>query len=617
MSANDLPRNQIQAELARRTLKALAERRLIPTPDTFAEVYFEIAGVKPGQGSAVGVVQELLRDLVRANRISGAEQATLNEQAARHDWPAVREALDKMLERRNGAAAANWPRMTLSLIKLLDALHPKWTRGRKLDAVSRVLEGNAAEPELAFERVQRLIDSWGPALAVLPRGQRDEAREPSSSGAQPLPADLVGMMPAAQRYAADPDEFRVLQASREAAQAQADAWKHVAMRATRLIDARCAEGSAGQVKLREFVAQYGLTQPVEATDKLLPRFIDVVAAIEPELGESEQIKAGLKRLLSLLCDNIHSLSPEEAWLAGQLEPIRALLAGPMQTAQLAEAESKLAQIITEQAGARRSLQEAKSAFKEMLPALIDRIGTVGDSTGRFFEKVNAYQGELDGAQDFETLSRVIKGLRADTQAVSTDIQKSRDDLLQTRRKVEAYEQRVKQLEKELTTLSSLVQKDPLTHALNRRGLEETFRVETARSLRYGTPLSIALVDLDNFKRLNDTLGHLAGDRALVHLLTVMQGALRGTDAITRIGGEEFAILFSSTAAEEAAASTRRLQSELAGRPFEHEGCRQVLTFSAGVTGWVPGDSLEAVLRRADDLMYRAKRAGKNRVEKDG
>jgi diguanylate cyclase len=289
----------------------------------------------------------------------------------------------------------------------------------------------------------------------------------------------------------------------------------------------------------------------------------------------------------------------------------------MPVAQLTEAEGKLAQIISEQAGARRSLQEAKSAFKEMLPALIDRIGTVGDTTGRFFEKVNAYQGELDSAQDFETLSRVVKGLRADTQAVSTDIKHSRDDLMQARRKVEAYEQRVKQLEKELTTLSSLVQKDPLTHALNRRGLEETFRVETARSLRYGTPLSIAVVDLDNFKRLNDTLGHLAGDRALVHLLTVMQGALRGTDAITRIGGEEFAILFSSTAAAEAATSTRRLLDELAGRPFEHEGCRQVLTFSAGVTAWSPGDSLEAALRRADDLMYRAKRAGKNRVEQEG
>ena len=316
MSANDLPRSQVQADLARRTLKRLAERKLIPTPDTFAEAYFEIAGVKPGQGSAVGIVQELLRDLVRANRISGAEQVALNELAGRHDWPAVRDSLDRMLERRNGAAAANWPRMTLSLIKLLDALHPKWTRGRKLDAVSRVLEGNAAEPEVAFERVQRLMDSWGPALAVLPRGQRDEPRDGATIGLQPLPADLAGMMPAAQRYAADPDEFRVLQASREAAQAQADAWKHVAMRAIRVIDARCADGSAGQVKLREFVSQYGLTQPADATDKLLPRFIDVVSALEPELGEGEQIKAGLKRLLSLLCDNIHSLSPKRrGWRA--------------------------------------------------------------------------------------------------------------------------------------------------------------------------------------------------------------------------------------------------------------------------------------------------------------
>jgi diguanylate cyclase len=126
------------------------------------------------------------------------------------------------------------------------------------------------------------------------------------------------------------------------------------------------------------------------------------------------------------------------------------------------------------------------------------------------------------------------------------------------------------------------------------GVQQTFRVETVRSLRYGMPLSIALVGLDNCKRLNDTLGHLAGDPALMHLLIVMHSALRGTDAIPRIGGLGFAILFSSTASAEAAEPIRRLQGELAGRPFAHEGCRQLLAFPASATAGPPGQAWLAV-----------------------
>jgi diguanylate cyclase len=614
MNANDQVARQSQGEIARRALKTLAERRMIPTPDTFAEVYFEMAGLRPGAGSAVGVIRELLRDLLKQNRLAAPEATALMERATRHEWPAVREALDKVLARRNGAVGGNWPQMTLNLLRQADALHANWTRGRKLDAVARVIDG-APEADVALDRLQRLVESWGPAMASLPKPPREEERDPLTANTQPLPADFPGLMPAAQRYAADPAELQTLQTQLAQAQASSDAWKQVALRAMRVLEHGSIEGSPAQQKLREYAHQHGRVLPPEDVDKLVPRFVDVVAAIDRQLGEEHKVKAGLQRLLALLCDNMKSLSPEEAWLTGQLEPIRALLAGPLQSQLLADAEARLTQVIGQQSAARRSLQEAKVALKEMLATLIERIGSMGNSTGRFYEQVGAYQAELEKATDIASLSHVIKGLLADTQMVRVDIQQSREELLNARRKVEAYEQRVKQLEKELMTVSTLVQKDPLTHALNRRGLEEAFRVENARSQRYGLPMSLAVIDLDDFKKLNDTQGHLAGDRALVHLLTVIQAALRPTDVVARIGGEEFAILYSSTDLPEAVAATERALAELAARPFQHDNYSQALSFSAGVTNWVPTEPLEALLERADDAMYKAKRAGKHRVER--
>ncbi len=599
-----------QGEIARRALKALAERRQIPTPETFAEAYFEFAGDR--NGSASVVVRELLRDLARRQRLTAPEAAALADLAAKQQWPALRAALDQALARGNGAGAS-WPALTLALLKQVDALHANWTRGRKLDAVARVIDA-AADAETARERLQRLIESWGAELAPRPKPPLEE-RDPLDRATQPLPPDFPGLMPAAQRYAADPDELRALQTSNARAAAAAEAWKQVALRAVRVLEHSLSEGTPARTKLHEYAQQHARPLADEEIAKLVPRFVDLVAAIDRQVDEEHRVRAGLQRLLALLCDNMKSLSPDEAWLAGQLEPIRALLAGPLRSQQLAEAEERLAQIIGQQAGARRSLHEAKAALKEMLATLIERIGSMGRSTGRFCDQVGAYQAELEQATDFDTLARVIRGLLADTQIVRADMQRSHDELLAARRKVETYEQRVRQLEQELVAVSTLVQKDPLTHALNRRGLAEAFRIETARAGRYRSPLAVAVLDLDDFKSLNDQLGHLAGDRALVHLLTVLQVALRPTDVVARIGGEEFAILFASTDGDEAVAAALRVQAELAARAFEHEGSSHKLAFSAGVTVWLAGETLEQVLARADEAMYRAKRTGKNRVER--
>ena len=144
-------------------------------------------------------------------------------------------------------------------------------------------------------------------------------------------------------------------------------------------------------------------------------------------------------------------------------------------------------------------------------------------------------------------------------------QRSRDELQLTRQRVEAAEKRVAELQLELDKASTLVRHDQLTGALNRRGLEDAFESETSRANRRRSPLCVALLDIDNFKKLNDTLGHDAGDAALIHLATVIRETMRPQDTVARFGGEEFIILLPDTPLPDAQKALIRLQRELTRR----------------------------------------------------
>jgi diguanylate cyclase (GGDEF)-like protein len=155
--------------------------------------------------------------------------------------------------------------------------------------------------------------------------------------------------------------------------------------------------------------------------------------------------------------------------------------------------------------------------------------------------------------------------------------------------------------------------DPLTGALNWRSMEEAALRETARSLRYGNALSIIVVDIDNFKHLNDTRGHAAGDCALQFLVRRLHCLLRQQDTLARMGGEEFAILLPDTTSEAAhmtAERVRRMVEELEV-PFETGPVR--MTVCAGVAQLELACGWEEMMRRADAAMYEAKRRGRNLV----
>lgn len=156
--------------------------------------------------------------------------------------------------------------------------------------------------------------------------------------------------------------------------------------------------------------------------------------------------------------------------------------------------------------------------------------------------------------------------------------------------------------------------DPLTGLFNRRYLNETLDREVSRSRREGRPLAVVLIDVDHFKRINDTHGHRAGDEALTTIADLLRGNTRAFDTVCRYGGEEFILLLpgaSLAAAVERAESLRRLYKTTVA---QFNGAKIRTTFSAGVAALpVHGDTGEALIRAADDALYRAKAAGRDRV----
>lgn len=158
--------------------------------------------------------------------------------------------------------------------------------------------------------------------------------------------------------------------------------------------------------------------------------------------------------------------------------------------------------------------------------------------------------------------------------------------------------------------------DALTSALNRRALMKHAAREMVRSERLQRSLAIVAMDLDNFKRVNDTHGHGGGDVALCAFVDLVKERLRPDDLIARIGGEEFVLMFPGMDVADATRLAEELRCSLEQMRIHYDGRMIVTTVSAGVTEMQPGESFTAMLKRADSLLYRAKSEGRNCVVMD-
>jgi diguanylate cyclase len=335
--------------------------------------------------------------------------------------------------------------------------------------------------------------------------------------------------------------------------------------------------------------------------------------IELRSGDLAEQQELLLRLFKLLLENVTELLENDSWLSGQIAGVQALLAGPISHVALKDATRSLKEVIYKQGMLKHSLTEAKVTVKNMMITFIDRLSAVATTTGDYHEKIDLYSQKISQAQDIGELNKILDDVMRETKIAQNEALRSRDQMISARQEVQEAEARIHQLETKLEEMSELVREDQLTGSLNRRGLDDVFERELARAERRNSPLCIAMLDLDDFKRLNDTHGHTAGDEALIHLVRVIKDTLRTMDVIARFGGEEFLIVLPDTSMEDAMQTVTRVQRELTKRIFMHNNERLLITFSAGVALRNGTEDQLSMIKRADEALYKAKRAGKNRV----
>jgi len=329
--------------------------------------------------------------------------------------------------------------------------------------------------------------------------------------------------------------------------------------------------------------------------------------------DQAEIKNVLLKLLHLIIENISHLSLDDGWLKGQVDALMEVCAPPLTLRRLDDVEQRLKDVIFKQTEAKTRAVQAQEEMRQMLATFVDRLATMSQSTGSFHDMLEQSARLIEQAKTITDIAPVLKEVVGATRTMAHDSESARNELQSMKKKAEATEVELSKLHQELDRVSAQARHDPLTGALNRQGLDEALGRELSKVRRQDTPLCMALLDIDNFKKLNDTLGHATGDVALTHLASVAREVMRPQDTLARYGGEEFVILLPDTSLDQGIDAMTRLQRELTKRFFLAGTEKVLITFSAGVAQLATNETGQDAIKRADQAMYLAKRAGKNRV----
>lgn len=326
-----------------------------------------------------------------------------------------------------------------------------------------------------------------------------------------------------------------------------------------------------------------------------------------------KLQQGLLKLFNLLMDSTGELLSEDQWIKGQIARLKETMAKPLSMEVIIQAEHNLEEIIQRQKIIGHSLGEARISLKQMMASLIDNLDVLSGATGEYQKELEYFSEKINQANGIEEINQLIVEIMQETKLARGKVLNYHNELLAARTEACMAQDQINQLEIKLAEMNEKAHEDHLTGILNRRGLDQAFEREISRAKRNQNPLCFALLDIDNFKQLNDTHGHQVGDHALVYLVEAIKETTRPEDIVSRFGGEEFALLLPNTELEEGISITTRILRNLTKKFFLHENRRLLITFSAGVAQCLPDELQETIFKRTDDALYRAKRNGKNQI----
>jgi len=484
-----------------------------------------------------------------------------------------------------------WVQLVERVAKQLPRGGRQWTFARRRDSLQRVLDGSRSDPARLQQRLGSLMTAW----------ETDQAADPAATGLE----DVGLPAPAAEVAAGDSSAWGAIVAAlagtlRLALPAAEPDAVALAQRLAAAADAIAAEGAT----------------PVQVL--VVSELCDEASEL---LGRGHRVVERLASLCHELTEGLAELTEDDGWVQGQCQRLRAALGSDRSVRGLRAAQSLLAETRQRQRGVLGERLAAREALKRLINDMVREVGDLGEHTGRFQLATERHAEAIAAADSLPGLADVVQAMLDDTRVVQGAVARSHEKLQADQARAGELEARVRALESELKRLSDEVSTDVLTQVANRRGLMQAFEAEAARSHRAladgaagdQASLAVGLIDIDNFKKLNDTLGHAAGDQALKALAAAVRERLRPVDHLARFGGEEFVVLMPGTGLEEARLALTRLQRSLSEALFLHEGREVFVTFSGGVTTWRPGEALEPALERADKGLYEAKRTGKNRT----
>lgn len=325
------------------------------------------------------------------------------------------------------------------------------------------------------------------------------------------------------------------------------------------------------------------------------------------------IRGMLLQLLHMVFQNIAALSEEDGWLQGQAEALMAATEQPLSLRRLDDVQRRLKDVIFKQTEAKGRMVEAQEQMKTMLGVFIERLATMTETSGTYHAQMEQCASQIASATSLEEITPVLQEVMGATRSIALDSRIAHDELASLRERTKQKHIEMEKLQQQLDLVSAQARHDPLTGALNRKGLNEVMEREIARTLRSTSPLCLALLDVDDFKLINDRLGHETGDAALVHLAEVVRTVMRPQDMLSRYGGEEFVLVLPDTTVAQGVEAMQRLQRALTARFFLKDNNKVLITFSAGVAQLAAHETSTDALQRADQAMYLAKRSGKNRV----
>ncbi|HKW82361.1 MAG TPA: GGDEF domain-containing protein [Burkholderiaceae bacterium] len=589
-------------QLAKAALRRLVLEKLEPTPENYARAY----RLEAGDAASLSVLPDRAVKLIerlalRALDIDPAAGATAAADLARQMGLGRWEQAERVLQEHPAVDPAAYANLLERIVRGVERGSRAWTTARKKDSLQRVIAGSRSDSRRLQQRLTQLVASWDSDTT-------EASGESMFDSATGRPAEQAATRPAP--LDTPPTEPAVLDGSG----VDLVPWRRVSASFSDTIACALAEqDGAAQDLLRELETLNSQMQAAGADSPLAASAETFGQRAQQVIAHRHHLFKQLGALCEELTASLAELAEDDSWVQGQCQAMRTKIEEGL-TGRGVRAVGDLLRDTRERQGRLREERErARDSLKGLINRMLSELDELGSQTGNFHDSVGRYADVIEKADSLESLAGVVREMVEESRSVQSLVQQTQARLKDEHDKARELTQRVGELEDEMRRLSDEVSTDQLTQIANRRGLLQAFEAERSRLERGGGSLSVGLLDIDNFKRLNDELGHSAGDEALKSLAALVSSTLRPTDRVARYGGEEFVVLLPETPVDEGQQILTRLQRSLTGGLFMHESKQVFVTFSAGVTAYRESEAIETALERADQALYEAKRTGKNRT----